>query len=86
MENSETLRKIPLAQDLAERRKFLLVNDNNKFYNVHYDLVLVIRKSVDKNIRFDKSEYEGKLKTKFNYHPKEDIDIEEPFSYTISSK
>ena len=77
MENSETLRKIPLAQDLAERRKFLLVNDNNKFYNVHYDLVLVIRKSVDKNIRFDKSEYEGKLKTKFNYHPKEDIDIEE---------
>ena len=72
MENQGT-RKNSLSQEVAEKRKSLLINSENNLYNVHYDLALVIRRSVDKNIKYNGAEYEGKLIIKFDYHPKENI-------------
>ena len=72
MENQGT-RKNSLSQEVAEKRKSLLINSENNLYNVHYDLALVIRRSVDKNIKYNGAEYERKLIIKFDYHPKENI-------------
>ena len=71
MQAKEGDKKVQLTQKEAELRK-LLVADNSGNYSVTYDLILVIRRLVDK-IKDEKHDFEGHLEMNFTYHPKDDI-------------
>jgi aminopeptidase N len=73
MESSEgeSNKKYPLSRDEAEIRKLLLTNTENNSYRVHYNLLLVIRRSVDKSNQDGKADFEGKVDVIFDYYPKD---------------
>ncbi len=82
----ETTRKNSLSQEQAEKRKQLLLNNENDSYYVHYYLTMVIRRSVDKNDKYQDMEYEGKLTALFNYYPKNNISSEENLFLEFTGK
>ena len=77
----EDTNKYPLTFEEATFRKNELVSEKNEYF-IHYDLLLTLRKSTDlfnnsseENKSFKAKEFEGRMKTTFNYHPKTDKDL-----------
>ena len=84
MSKEEEEKKVPFTQKEAIFRKSQIVNSNDEYY-VHYDLILCLRKSKDKNENFPNNNFEGKLTLKFSYNDKNQNDIFLNFEGTIFS-
>jgi hypothetical protein len=69
---SESQKKSPLSREEAEIWK-LLLTDENEVTAVHYNLLLVIRRSTDKHLHEGKADFEGKVEVVFDYY-KKDLD------------
>jgi len=75
-QNKEDTNKYPLTKIEAEFRKNELLSNNNE-YSIHYNLILILRKSTDtfKNPGVKVNDFEGRLKVIFDYFPKTNEDI-----------
>src|SRR5690349_13080098 len=80
MESSEqeSQKKVPLSREEAEIRKLLLTDPETGTSHVHYNLLLVIRRSKDKS--HNQNDFEGKVDVIFDYY-KRDLDNENVFQH-----
>lgn len=69
METKEALNKYPLKRQEAEFR-FAELSDKNGNYHIDYNLIMVLRKSTDKNKSNESNNLEGKMSIKFAYFGK----------------
>ena len=76
-ETIDTNKKYPLSREEAEVRKLYLTDPDSSKYAVHYNLLLVLRRSNDKlkSSTESKWDFEGKVDVVFDYY-RRDLDIE----------